>query len=272
MFIPPTVLLSPSPSPSAISDSTSTFRDVNRIPLMIYTFITLNLLGSFIFTIVLILTSFTPSRLYCHFRRRRRRHNSTSFTTSAATSSTLLYSTHLPSSDNNTSTSNNSRPNTGAGTTSTPTWRSFCIAYIVFGLSYTIGTLISLGYGHGIEGMDRIAMDEGLPRAACMIQAGLVYAAPALGGNATLALIIQLRSVILFEMGRIKKPMSLFIRRLIVVVPWVLWLINITVILIFTLKNPSLLEMNKFENYSVLVHITFIRGYWYRRLPIHSNV
>jgi hypothetical protein len=54
--------------------------------------------------------------------------------------------------------------------------------------------LISIGYGHGIKGMDRIAEDEGGPRAMCTIQAGLIYAAPGLSGCTTVALIIQVTS------------------------------------------------------------------------------
>lgn len=46
---------------------------------------------------------------------------------------------------------------------------------------------------YGIEGMDKIGTGGGFEKVLCMIQAGLIYAAPVLVANTTLGLIIQVR-------------------------------------------------------------------------------
>lgn len=118
-----------------------------------------------------------------------------------------------------------------------PTWRGFCVSFIVCGLSYTL--LVPAGMQFSAR--PNVAL--------CTAQASLIYAAPPLVVNATLMLIIQLRSLILCALHKIDQPISKAIGILITAIPWGLWAINVLGILLYALKNPKLVEMNHHGTY-----------------------
>ncbi|KAF5349250.1 hypothetical protein D9756_009404 [Leucocoprinus leucothites] len=143
-------------------------------------------------------------------------------------------------------------------------WRSFCVSWIVFGLSYAVGTCILMSYQGG-KNSGRSAM------AVCAIQSGLIYAAPVLVANTTLGLIIQLRSIMLVGMNKAQDQLSSRSRILVATIPWIIWTINFFGVLAYALIEPSKLEMNDIGTYchlkiptmntAILVVLMYKRGF-----------
>uniref|UniRef100_A0A8H8CEU6 Uncharacterized protein n=1 Tax=Psilocybe cubensis TaxID=181762 RepID=A0A8H8CEU6_PSICU len=94
-----------------------------------------------------------------------------------------------------------------------PIWFSFCISWIVFGVSYAL--LLVAG-----QQFRRPAPE----RALCTVQAASVYAAPFLVMGSTLGLVVHLLLNVLTALSRSpKKKEHLNIMRALVVLPWMIW-------------------------------------------------
>ncbi|KAF9445363.1 hypothetical protein P691DRAFT_762572 [Macrolepiota fuliginosa MF-IS2] len=125
-----------------------------------------------------------------------------------------------------------------------PTWRGFCVAWVVFGVSYAMLSLAGMQFSQNPNHI------------FCTIQSALVYAASPLVAHAALALVTQLASVVLHVLQKTNRPLSRTMQILIAVAPWLLWLINVFSILLYAIHKPDLVSMNKNGTYCHLSYPT----------------
>jgi len=127
-----------------------------------------------------------------------------------------------------------------------PTFFSFCGAWVVFCVSY------SLLYLAGQQDA-RPAPQHGL----CVIQSALVYAAPPLASSATTSLVTHLMLSILLALSRTTdKRRSSLMSAALLIVPWLIWVVCFVGILLFGLHHPKSVELSPNGTFCILVDTT----------------
>lgn len=125
-----------------------------------------------------------------------------------------------------------------------PTFFSFCFAWVVFCVSY------SLLYFAGQQGT---RPEHGL----CVVHSALVYAAPPLASSATISLVTHLLlNVLLALSGTADKRRSSLTSAALIIVPWVIWAAVFIGVLLFGIHHSELVQISPNGTFCVLVHTT----------------
>jgi len=125
-----------------------------------------------------------------------------------------------------------------------PTFFSFCFAWVVFCVSY------SLLYFAGQQGT---RPEHGL----CVVHSALVYAAPPLASSATISLVTHLLLNVLLALSRTPdKRRSSLTSAALVVVPWVIWAAVFVGVLLFGIHHSNLVKISPNGTFCILVHTT----------------
>ncbi|KAF9561180.1 hypothetical protein CPC08DRAFT_707612 [Agrocybe pediades] len=124
-----------------------------------------------------------------------------------------------------------------------PIWFSFCVSWILFGISYSF--LLFAGQQFKLSPK----------RIPCTIQAGLVYAAPYLVMGTTIGLIVHLLLNVLAALSQ--SPKRFNYRNLLnglVVFPWTVWVAAIVGLLVFGFSHPDQVGMSPNGTYCVIMN------------------
>ncbi|KAJ3501611.1 hypothetical protein NMY22_g18866 [Coprinellus aureogranulatus] len=110
-----------------------------------------------------------------------------------------------------------------------PVWYSFCASWLVFSASFAL---------LGFAGQQFSATQS---KGLCIAQAGLVYAAPFLGGSASAALVIKLLASILDTLSpsTILRRSSLLGTILAVAIPWSIWIGVLIGVVVFSVTKQD---------------------------------
>jgi len=110
------------------------------------------------------------------------------------------------------------------------TWISFCVSWIIYVLSYTLLTFAGRQLGPQPE------------RGLCIIQSGMIYAAPVLTAGTTLALVIQLFVNLAGLISPSNAKVALWRTTVLLVFPYVLWVIILVESFFVVVKDQNHVE------------------------------
>ncbi|TFK41760.1 hypothetical protein BDQ12DRAFT_733211 [Crucibulum laeve] len=121
-------------------------------------------------------------------------------------------------------------------------WFSFCISWIIFGLSYTLLSFAGRQFSTPSFGL-------------CVTQAALVYSAPPLAGCTSLSLVSHLLLSIITALSQsaVKTSHKQFIRAL-VILPWLIWIAITIAFLVFGIRHADDVRLSFNGTYCLLVN------------------
>jgi len=121
--------------------------------------------------------------------------------------------------------------------TRSKTWYSFCISWTISCISYTLLTFA----GQQTEMRPDYAL--------CLIQGGLVYAAPPLTGATTLALAIHTFLNMRYVLASVSYPLHRLTVLALLIIPWLIWAVMIAGALVWGSHFPNLVVNGKNGTY-----------------------
>ncbi|KAF9071789.1 hypothetical protein BDP27DRAFT_458650 [Rhodocollybia butyracea] len=120
------------------------------------------------------------------------------------------------------------------------TWYSFCVSWIMSGLSYSLTLVVNAYSGPGGYS-DSVSAEA---QRACLSQAALIYASPALTGFTSLAMCLH---VCLFVHAALNVPMTQVktsITTLLVVGPYIVWITMFVVLFLLGQTHPQAVQLS----------------------------
>ncbi|KAF8157154.1 hypothetical protein B0H34DRAFT_489351 [Crassisporium funariophilum] len=123
-----------------------------------------------------------------------------------------------------------------------PVWFSFCISWIVFGLSYSLLVFSGQQYDSPAGGSK-----------VCITQAALVYATPILEAGTSTGLVLHLLLNIISALSRSPKKKTYPITMAtLVCLPWVIWTAAFIGVLVFGLSHDHQVVMSPHGTYCII--------------------
>ncbi|TFK25326.1 hypothetical protein FA15DRAFT_755855 [Coprinopsis marcescibilis] len=118
-----------------------------------------------------------------------------------------------------------------------PSWYSFCVSWIISAISYSLLTLAGQQF--------RSTPSESL----CMIQAAAIYSAPTLTASTTLALLVHILLRMCYARSADGSEASKGTKIFLLAVPYVVWLVILIGVILFSSANPTTVEKDPAGTY-----------------------